>query len=134
MFRLLNNLFRDFRTTKTARPARRAPRRTNLQLEYLEDRLALSTASLHAATLNAIVAPPSTQFSATRIHAAEFRITKTTDQSSPTFFKNDIPPAKTATSAEVIQHQYDKTGGNTDYLRITMTDVLISSPTSVTHS
>jgi hypothetical protein len=38
MFRFLNNLFRDFRTTKTARPARRAPRRANLQLESLEDR------------------------------------------------------------------------------------------------
>jgi hypothetical protein len=51
MFRFLNKLFRDLRTTKTARPARRAPRRTNLQLEYLEDRLALSTASLVGSTL-----------------------------------------------------------------------------------
>jgi hypothetical protein len=43
MFRFLNNLFRDIRTTKRARPARRAPRRAMLQVEGLEERLALST-------------------------------------------------------------------------------------------
>jgi hypothetical protein len=39
MRRFLNNLFRDFRTISTPRGSRRAPRRTALQLEGLEDRL-----------------------------------------------------------------------------------------------
>jgi hypothetical protein len=45
MRRFLSNLVRSFRTTKTARPARRAPRRANLYLEGLEDRLVMSTVS-----------------------------------------------------------------------------------------
>jgi hypothetical protein len=43
----LNNLFRDFRTAKTARPARRAPRRATPQVEGLEDRLVLTGTSAH---------------------------------------------------------------------------------------
>jgi type VI protein secretion system component Hcp len=50
MRRFLSNLVSDFRTTRAARSARRAPRRANLQVEGLEDRLVLSTASLHAST------------------------------------------------------------------------------------
>jgi hypothetical protein len=45
MFRFLNNLFRDSRTTSSARRGRRTPRRTVLQLEGLEDRM-VPTASL----------------------------------------------------------------------------------------
>jgi hypothetical protein len=43
MRRFFSNLLRDFRPTRSARGGRRAPRRTTLQLEGLEDRLALST-------------------------------------------------------------------------------------------
>lgn len=44
MRRFLHNLFRDFRTTSTARGGRRVPRRAALQVEGLEDRRVLSTA------------------------------------------------------------------------------------------
>jgi hypothetical protein len=42
MRRFLNRLMREFRSTKTARPARRAPRRAQLQVEGLEERTVLS--------------------------------------------------------------------------------------------
>jgi hypothetical protein len=45
MRRFLNNLFRDFRTATRPRPARRM-RRTNLEVECLDERVLLSTASL----------------------------------------------------------------------------------------
>jgi hypothetical protein len=45
MRRFLNKLFRDCRTTSTARGSRRAPRRATLQVEGLEDRLVMSTVS-----------------------------------------------------------------------------------------
>jgi hypothetical protein len=45
MRHFLSNLFRGFRTTSTARSARRAPRRATLQLEALEGRLVLSATS-----------------------------------------------------------------------------------------
>jgi hypothetical protein len=43
MRRFLSSLASAFRTTNTARTTRRAPHRASLQLEGLEDRLALST-------------------------------------------------------------------------------------------
>jgi hypothetical protein len=45
MRRFFNNLFRDFRTTSSARGGRGAPRRVSLGLESLENRLVPSTAS-----------------------------------------------------------------------------------------
>jgi hypothetical protein len=42
----LSNLFRDFRTATRPRPARRTPRRVNLGVECLDERVLLSTASL----------------------------------------------------------------------------------------
>ena len=51
----LSNLIRGFWTTKTARPARRAPRRANLLVECLEDRLVMSTTTVHAVA--AVVKP-----------------------------------------------------------------------------
>jgi hypothetical protein len=51
MLRFLNQLFRDFRTTSLARGGGRAPRRAMLQLEGLEDRLVLSSATLFGSTL-----------------------------------------------------------------------------------
>ncbi len=61
MRRFLNNLLRDFRSTKAARPARTAPRRAALQVEGLEDRLVMTTANLLASTalLNQVPAGPS---------------------------------------------------------------------------
>ncbi len=59
MRRFLSNLVRDFRTTKNAPPARRAPRRANLQLEALDERVLLSGASLSGSTLS-VVADPGT--------------------------------------------------------------------------
>jgi hypothetical protein len=46
MRRFLNKLLRDFRTTCTARNARRAPRRAPLQVESLEARMVLSSTSV----------------------------------------------------------------------------------------
>jgi hypothetical protein len=57
MRRFLNNLFRDFRTTGTARGGRRAPRRATLQVEGLEDRLALTSASQIGAVLTINASP-----------------------------------------------------------------------------
>jgi hypothetical protein len=51
MRRFLNRLMREFRSIKTARPAHRAPRRASLQVEGLEDRLVLSTATIYRASL-----------------------------------------------------------------------------------
>jgi hypothetical protein len=48
MRRFLNKLVGDFRSTKAARSARRAPRRSALQVECLESRLVLSTTSATA--------------------------------------------------------------------------------------
>ena len=45
MRRFLSRLVSDFRTTKTARGTRRAPRRAGLCVEGLEDRMVLSTAT-----------------------------------------------------------------------------------------
>jgi hypothetical protein len=61
MRRFLNNLLRDFRSNKAARPARRAPRRATLQVEGLEDRLVMTTANplVSAALLNHVPAGPS---------------------------------------------------------------------------
>jgi hypothetical protein len=50
MRRFINKLLRDFKTTGTARGGRRAPRAAALQVEGLEDRLVLSTASLNPST------------------------------------------------------------------------------------
>lgn len=47
----LNNLVRCFRTTKTARPAQRPPRRASLRLEALEDRLVPTTLALFQPSL-----------------------------------------------------------------------------------
>jgi hypothetical protein len=77
MRRFLRNLFRDFRTTSTARGGRRA----TLELEGLEDRLALSTTAPLAP-----VAFPSTFVVAS--HQAGSRTA-----SSPT-----LPPSAFATS------------------------------------
>jgi hypothetical protein len=51
MRRFLNKLMSDFRETSAARTARRAPRRASLQVEGLEDRLVLSTATIYRVTL-----------------------------------------------------------------------------------
>lgn len=51
MRRFLNDLLRDFRTTNAARGSRRAPRRATLQVEGLEDRLVLTSASQIGSTL-----------------------------------------------------------------------------------
>jgi hypothetical protein len=51
MHRFLNTLVRTFRSTNAARTARRVPRRSALQVEGLEDRTVLSTASLVGSTL-----------------------------------------------------------------------------------
>jgi hypothetical protein len=51
MRRFLNNLLRDIRSTRTPRPARRAPRCSNLQVEGLEDRLVLTSATQVGSTL-----------------------------------------------------------------------------------
>jgi hypothetical protein len=51
MRRFLSKLMRDTRTTSKARAARPAARRTSLQVEGLEDRTVLSTASLVGSTL-----------------------------------------------------------------------------------
>jgi hypothetical protein len=61
MRRFLNNLFRDSRTTSTARESRRASRRTTLQVDALEDRLVMTTANplVSAALLNHLPAGPS---------------------------------------------------------------------------
>jgi hypothetical protein len=117
MRRFLNNLFRDFRTTKTARPARRAPRRANLQLEGLEDRMALSTVSQVGSTLlvadpglNSVIhgngssgivqnnqqiafqadpaQPSKVQGLDQGIKVNEYSIKKSTDSWSPAFFQN----------------------------------------------
>jgi hypothetical protein len=45
MRRFLNKLLRDFRTTNSARGLRRAPRRATLQVEGLEDRLVMTSAT-----------------------------------------------------------------------------------------
>jgi hypothetical protein len=56
MRRFFNKLLRDFKTTGTARGGRRAPRRAPLQVEGLEDRLVMTSATqLHSTVLaNAI--------------------------------------------------------------------------------
>jgi hypothetical protein len=51
MRRFLNKLVSDFRSTNAARSARRTPRRAALQVEGLEDRMVLSTATLSGPTL-----------------------------------------------------------------------------------
>jgi hypothetical protein len=50
MRRFLSNLFRDFRTTGSARGGRRAPRRATPQVEGLEDRMVLTTVTLSGST------------------------------------------------------------------------------------
>jgi hypothetical protein len=57
MRNFLNNLFRDFRTSSSARGGRRMPRRTRLEIEGLEERLALSTATQTGSILSIIVDP-----------------------------------------------------------------------------
>ena len=52
MFRFLNNLCRDFRTTSAAPRTRRAPRRAMLRLEGLEDRLVMSTVNPLGSTVS----------------------------------------------------------------------------------
>jgi hypothetical protein len=52
MRRFLNKLFRDFRTTGSARGGRGAPRRAPLQVEGLEDRMVLSTVTFGSSTLS----------------------------------------------------------------------------------
>jgi hypothetical protein len=47
----LNNLVRNLRSTNAARSGRRPPRRAALQVEGLEDRMVLSTATLNGSTL-----------------------------------------------------------------------------------
>ncbi len=95
MRRLLNNLFRNFRTTSTSRGSRRAPRRAMLQVEGLEDRLVLSTASPHASTVHVIVEQPTHQIA----QVSEFTIKKTTDHASPAFFRNATPQTHLSTFA-----------------------------------
>jgi hypothetical protein len=51
MRRFLNKLFRDFRTTSTARGGRGAPRRAALQVEGLEDRLVMTSVTQSGSTL-----------------------------------------------------------------------------------
>jgi hypothetical protein len=51
MRRFLNNLLRDVRTAGTARGGRQAPRGAALQVEGLEDRLVMTTASLSGSIL-----------------------------------------------------------------------------------
>src|SRR5438270_37911 len=60
MLRFLSKLMRPFQTAHTARTPRRAPRRTLLQLEGLEDRRLLSaaTATLHNGILDVTVDRP----------------------------------------------------------------------------
>ena len=65
MRRILSNLFRGFRTTSTARGGRQTPRRVALQVEGLEDRMVLSTASLTGSTVRVIVDQPSQQIAST---------------------------------------------------------------------
>ncbi len=61
MRRFINKLLRDFKTAGTARAGRRAPRGAAPQVEGLEDRLVLSTASLNPATgLLSVAASPGT--------------------------------------------------------------------------
>jgi hypothetical protein len=50
MRRFLNKLFRDFRTTGSARGGRGAPRRAAPQVEGLEDRMVLTTVTLSGST------------------------------------------------------------------------------------
>jgi hypothetical protein len=122
MLRFLSKLARQFQTANTRRTPRRASRRALLQLEGLEDRLVLSTASLTGSTpkwnddgpseditfvygtLGIVYqsqqitlsdkSSPSTPkqtsqgAGAGRAKFNEFEITKTTDVSSPAFFKN----------------------------------------------
>jgi hypothetical protein len=45
MLRFMSNLIRDFRTVKRARPARRVSHRANLQVEGLEERMVLTSAT-----------------------------------------------------------------------------------------
>jgi hypothetical protein len=59
MRRLLRKLVSDFRTTGADRAARGAPRRAALQVEGLEDRMVLSSASLVGSTLQ-VAADPGT--------------------------------------------------------------------------
>ncbi|HLJ91924.1 MAG TPA: hypothetical protein VKU02_01895 [Gemmataceae bacterium] len=59
MRRFLNKLLSNFRSTNAARSARRAPRRASLQVEGLEQRTVLSTASLSGSTL-LVTADPGT--------------------------------------------------------------------------
>ncbi len=60
MRRFLNKLLRDFRSTNAARTARRAPRRASLQVEGLEERTVLSTASLTSSGTLLVTASPGT--------------------------------------------------------------------------
>jgi hypothetical protein len=55
MRRFLNKLVGDFRSTPAAGTARRAPRRASLQVEGLEDRLVLTSASFNPLTSTLVV-------------------------------------------------------------------------------
>ena len=57
MRRIFNNLFRDFRTAKTARPARRASRRANLHVECVEERMLMASARVLNGTLTVTADP-----------------------------------------------------------------------------
>jgi hypothetical protein len=57
MRRFLNKVVGDFRSTKAARSTRRAPRHASLQVEGLEDRLVLTSATLTGTTLTVNVSP-----------------------------------------------------------------------------
>jgi len=58
MRRFLSNLVRDFRTAKTARTTRRAPRRANLQVECLEQRDMPAVTFLGGAVLSHVEVQP----------------------------------------------------------------------------
>jgi hypothetical protein len=74
-------------TSSTRRPARTMTRRTTLAVEALEDRLVLSTTTLHAATRHVVVHHLSKQIVATHAHSPEFTIKKLSDTTSPSFFQ-----------------------------------------------
>jgi hypothetical protein len=118
MLRFFNKRLRDLGTTKKARPAGRAPRRAQLQLEGLEDRTVLSTVSPVGTALllatdpgpNSIIHGSGTsglvqnnQQIALQADSAqpgkvkEFTIKKTVDSASPAFFKNCCPGSHYAT-------------------------------------
>jgi hypothetical protein len=82
MRRFLSNLMRNFRLTNPARPARRAPRRTTLELEDLESRTVLSTTATQAGSALLVNVDPGFS-SITRGHIGFEFIQRVTFQSDP---------------------------------------------------